>query len=71
MTNPKLRVSLTVHPEANSEAATALATKRMNAVKWYLTTDQGVAAKQLETKIGSVSQTPPIVEIALVPATQR
>jgi len=71
MTNPKLRVSLTVHPEANSEAATALATKRMNAVKWYLTTDQGVAAKQLETKIGSVSQTPPIVEVALVPSTQR
>lgn len=68
MTNPKLRIALTVHPDANTEAATAIATKRMNAVKWYLTSDQGVAEKQLETKIGSVSATPPIVEIALVPS---
>jgi outer membrane protein OmpA-like peptidoglycan-associated protein len=61
---PNLRVGLTVHPEANSEAGTALASKRLNAVKWYLR-EQGVADKQLDAKIGAVGASP-VIELALV-----
>ncbi len=64
VSTPNLRVALTVHPDANSEAGTALASKRLNAVKWYLR-EQGVADKQLDAKIGAVSASP-VIELALL-----
>lgn len=64
VSTPKLRVTMTVHPEANSEDAKALAVKRANAVKWYLT-DQGVAERQLETNVGAPATGAPVLEVTL------
>jgi hypothetical protein len=66
MSNRFLKIRIVAHPDADNDAAKALAAKRAEAIKWYLN-EQGAAMTQLETAVGAVApKNAPIVDL-LVP----
>lgn len=68
LNHPRMKVTLTVHPEKADETATQLATKRADAVKWYLV-EQGAAAANLTIVVGAplAGKKAPIIELAVTP----
>ena len=67
LNNPKLKVSITVHPDTGDPKAAELAKKRAEVVKWYLV-EQGVAAGQLSPTVGNVAKKKsPVLELAVAP----
>ena len=67
LANPTLRVTIILHPDAPTDAAKELAAKRADVVKWHII-EQGVAARQLLTTVGSVAgPKAPAVELLVTP----
>lgn len=66
LTYPKLKLTVTIHPEKADPASTELAGKRLNLIKFYMT-EQGVAMANLTTVVGAVvaNSKQPLVEIAV------
>jgi len=66
LNNPRLKVTLTVHPEAADQPAVDLATKRLTVVKFYLT-EQGVSMGNLTVQVGApvADKKAPLVELAV------
>jgi outer membrane protein OmpA-like peptidoglycan-associated protein len=53
LANPKLKFVITVHPEREDDKDAALAKRRADNVKWYLS-EQGVALGSLTSAVGPV-----------------
>lgn len=65
--NPRLRVTLVIHPDATGDAAKELATKRADVVMWHLV-EQGVAKPQLQATLGSIGKgKTPALELLVSP----
>ncbi|HUS29338.1 MAG TPA: OmpA family protein [Kofleriaceae bacterium] len=65
--NRFLRIRIVVHPDADTEAAKALASKRAEAMKWYLN-EQGVAPGQLDVATGGVApKNAPVADLLVAP----
>ena len=59
-----LRVVLTAHPDKNEPRAIDLATRRAEAIKWWLVDDQGIVEDRVDTATGS-AQPKASIEAAL------
>jgi len=66
LANPKLKVLITAHPDADGERYADLAKKRAENVRWYLV-EQGIPAAALTTAVGAVAKQGPVIVLSVAP----
>jgi OOP family OmpA-OmpF porin len=67
MSNRFLKIRIVAHPDADSDAAKALAAKRADAIKWYLN-EHGAAPTQLDVAIGGIApKNAPVIDLMVAP----